>query len=103
MRMMMTVSMDTEKANEAVRSGKLMSTMQKIMADLKPEAAYFTADEKGRRTGHIFFDLAHASDIPKIAEPWFLSFNAELTIVPAMIPEDLAKAAADLEHAAKTY
>jgi hypothetical protein len=103
MRMMMTVAMDTEKTNEAVRSGKLMTAMQRILADLKPEAAYFTANEQGRRTAYIFFDLAHASDIPKLAEPWFLAFNAEVTFRPVMIPQDLAKAAPDIEHAVKNY
>jgi hypothetical protein len=102
MRMMMTVAMETEKTNEAVRSGKLMTAMQQILGDLKPEAVYFAADDKGRRTGYLFFDLAHASDIPKVAEPWFLAFNAELTIRPVMTPQDLAAAGPDMEHAIKS-
>lgn len=94
--------MSTEKGNDLIREGKLGQKLQKIMEDLKPEAAYFTADH-GRRTAYVFFELAHASDIPKIAEPWFLGFDAEITLRPVMIPQDLAKAASDLEHAGKTY
>ena len=49
MRMMLKVNMATEAANELARQGKLGSTIQSILADLKPEAAYFT-DDDGERT-----------------------------------------------------
>ena len=39
MRMMMTVSMDTEAANAAVKNGTLGATIQKALAEMKPEAA----------------------------------------------------------------
>lgn len=103
MRMMLTVSMPTEKANEAVRNGKLAATIQEVLAELKPEAAYFTADDKGRRSGIIVFDMKESSQMPKIAEPWFLRFNAEVTLKPCMTPQDLAAAGPDLEAAAKKY
>ena len=43
------------------------------------------------------------SQIPRIAEPWFLAFNASVEIRRAMNPEDLAKAASDIERGAKKY
>jgi hypothetical protein len=102
MRMMLKVNMDTSAANELARQGKLGSTIQSILADMKPEAAYFTADE-GERTGLIFFDLADPSAIPAIAEPWFLTLNARLTLQPVMNPEDLGKAGPAIEAAVKKY
>jgi hypothetical protein len=102
MRMMMKVSIPVENGNAAVRNGTLGSTMQKILADLKPEAVYFTEDS-GVRTGYIFFHMTESSQLPAVAEPWFLSFNASLTVRPAMTPQDLGVAATDLERAAKTY
>jgi hypothetical protein len=102
MRMMLKVNMSTEAANELAREGKLGSTIQSILADLKPEAAYFTADD-GERTGYIFFDLADSSGIPAAAEPWFLALNARLSFQPCMNPEDLGKAAAGIEAAVKKY
>jgi hypothetical protein len=65
--------------------------MDPILADLKPEAAYF-ADDNGKRTGFIFFDLKDTSQIPAIAEPWFLAFDAHIELHPAMNLDDLKKA-----------
>jgi hypothetical protein len=42
-----------------------------------------------------------ASDIPRLAEPWFLSFNAEVEFRIAMTPEDLAHA--DLDALGKKW
>jgi hypothetical protein len=103
MRMMMTVSLPTEKCNENVRNGKLMTAIQHMLADLKPEAAYFTADEDGCRSGIVVFDMTHSSQMPKLAEPWFLGFNAKVKIQPVMNPQDLQAAGPDLEHAAKNH
>ena len=60
-------------------------------------------DDKGRRSGFLFLDMADNSQIPAIAEPWFLALNASLEIHPVMVPADLAKAAPAIEKAVKTY
>jgi hypothetical protein len=80
----------------------LGSTIQRILDELKPEAAYFSEDN-GERTGYIFFDMKESSQLPAIAEPWFLAFNASLTVRPAMNPQDLATAGASIDRAVKKY
>jgi hypothetical protein len=55
------------------------ATVEKILADLKPEAAYFFADDNGNRSGSIVFDLKDSSRIPAVAKPWFLAFNAKVS------------------------
>ncbi|SPF32233.1 conserved hypothetical protein [Candidatus Sulfopaludibacter sp. SbA4] len=102
MRMMLKVSLPVEPANAAVLNGTLGSTIQSILADLKPEAAYF-AEDNGERTGYIFFDMQNSSQLPAIAEPWFLAFNAKLTVRPAMTPEDLGAAGPGFESAIQKY
>jgi len=94
--------MPVEAGNAAAINGTLGSTIQKILADLKPEAAYFTEDG-GERTGWVFFDMKNSSELPAIAEPWFLAFNAKVTIRPAMTPQDLADGMPGMQHAVKTY
>ena len=43
------------------------------------------------------------SQLPALAEPWFLALNAEIEATPAMIPEDLAKAGPAIEAAVQKY
>ena len=102
MKFLMKVSMSTEGGNRAVLSGSLGSTMQSILADIKPESVYFTA-EGGRRTGYLIININDPSEIPGISEPFFLSFDAEVAFYPAMSPQDLANAGPGIERAAKKY
>ena len=102
MRMLLKVSIPVETGNAAISDGSLPKTIDSILPDLKPEAAYFAADN-GKRTGFIFFDLKDASQIPAVAEPWFLAFDAHVEFHPAMNLEDLKKATPGIEKAVKNY
>jgi len=103
MRMMIQFSIPVEAGNQAARKGTLGAPFEKILAELKPEAAYFTATEHGERGGFIVFDLKDTSQIPAIVEPFFLMYNARLKISPVMNAQDLAVAQPGIERAVKTY
>lgn len=102
MRFLLKVSIPVESGNAAAKAGKLGTTVQAILAEQKPEAAYFT-DDNGQRTAFIFLEMKDASQIPAIAEPWFLAFNAGIEFHPVMVPEDLAEAGSAIEQAVKKY
>ncbi len=103
MRMLLRVSIPVEAGNAAAKAGTLASTCERILADLKPEAAYFFADDNGQRTGSIVFDMKDTSQIPAIAEPWFLAFNAQVTFRPVMNPQDLVTASPSIGKAVQQY
>ena len=78
------------------------ANLQSILAEQKPETAYFTA-EAGQRGGIMVVNISDVSQIPALAEPWFLTANAKVEFIPAMTPEDLAKAGPSIEAAVKKY
>ncbi|WP_042376621.1 DUF3303 family protein [Streptacidiphilus melanogenes] len=90
MRTIMTVSMDTDKANEVILAKRLQEFMQSRLAALKPEAAYFWT-LNGKRGGFVVFDLKEPAQIPSIAEPFFQELGAEVSFSPVMVPEDIGK------------
>jgi hypothetical protein len=102
MRFLLKVNIPVEAGNAAAKSGTMGSIIQSILDEAKPEAAYFS-DDNGQRTGFIIVDLSDASQIPAIAEPWFLAFNASVSLHPVMIPAELAKAGPAIEKAVKKY
>ena len=102
MKFMITASWPVEAGNAAARAGTLGETVQAILEDIKPEAVYFTVQD-GMRATIMVVDLEDASEMPAIAEPWFLAFNAAIDIKPLMQPEDLAKAAPAIENAVRKF
>jgi hypothetical protein len=100
MRMLMHVKFPIEPFNTLVRDGSIGQKIQKILEATKPEAAYFSEHE-GKRGGTIVVNVNEASDIAVLAEPWFLTLNAEVEFRVAMTPEDLGKA--NLESLGKKW
>jgi hypothetical protein len=101
--MLLRVSIPVEAGNAAAKAGTLGSIVEKILADLKPEAAYFFADDDGQRSASIVFDMKDPSEIPGIAEPWFLAFHARVSLRPIMTPQDLGKAGPAIGKAVQQY
>lgn len=102
MRVFLKASFPVDAGNRAIADGSIVRTIQSILEDLKPEASYFL-DDGGQRTAYIFCDMKDASQIPALAEPWFLALNAKVEIHPAMNAADLAKAAPEIEKVVKKY
>ena len=102
MRFIVHVAIPIEAGNKAAASGKIGELFGQILGDIKPEAAYFTAHD-GKRGGILVVNIDDVSEMPRIAEPFFLAFNAAVRFEPAMLPEDLQKGGSYIESAVKKY
>jgi hypothetical protein len=91
MRVLMNVRIPHEEFNAAVKDGSAGSKLNRILESIRPEAVYFT-EQDGHRGAIIVVDMPDPSKIPALAEPWFLTFNADVQFRVAMTPEDLKMA-----------
>ena len=102
MRFMLSFRVPTEKGNATIKEGTFPQTMQSIMEELQPEAAYFT-DVDGARGGYLIVNIDDASQLPAMAEPLFFGLGATIQVHLVMTAEDLEKASPALEQAAQKY
>lgn len=102
MRLMITFSMPTDHGNDIVGSGKIQQVFERILHDLKPEAAYFYP-EGGDRGGVFFVQCDASADFVKLVEPLWFGLNAKVTATPVMSGEDLMKGMASLPAIASRY
>ena len=100
MRVLLFVEMPHHVFNAAVRDGTAGEKLNRILDAIKPEATYFT-ERNGHRTAILLVNVDDSSRIPVLAEPWFLTFEANVEFHAAMLPEDLAKA--NLDELGKTW
>jgi hypothetical protein len=100
MRFLVKVKTSLECVNQKMLDGSFSTRMQKVLSDLQPEAAYFL-EEDGCRTAILVVNISEASQIPKIAEPFFHGMKAEVRLHPVMTPQDLADA--NFQELAKTW
>jgi hypothetical protein len=91
MRMLINVTIPPEPFNTLVRNGTAGETIGKILEEVKPESVYFT-EQDGNRGIFLVVEVEGAWRVPALAEPFFLSFNAQCRLRIAMGPEDLERA-----------
>jgi hypothetical protein len=102
MKYIMKVRMSIDEGNEALRDPQFGHKMNDLLAEIKAEAAWFTAVD-GQRGGFVVLNINDASEIPAIAEPFYLWLGADLEFYPVMRPEDLAKAGPAIGAAVKKW
>ncbi len=90
----MNVKIPHQQFNTAVKDGSVGSKLNRILEVSKPEAVYFT-EQNGHRGAVLIVDVPDASKIPALAEPWFLTFEADVEFRIAMTPDELKNAGLD--------
>ena len=91
MRMLLQVRIPHKEFNAAVRDGTAGPKLNRILEETKPQAVYF-AEFNGQRGAIMIVDVADPSKVPAFAEPWFLTFNADVEFHAVMSPDDLKRA-----------
>lgn len=94
MRVLLIVRLPNESFNAAVRDGTAGTKTKAILEEVRPEAVYFT-EMNGRRTVVMIVELDKPSRVPALAEPWFLSFNADVEFHVVMSPQELQEGGLD--------
>jgi hypothetical protein len=100
MRMLIHIRIPHKEFNASVKDGSAEQKIKRIFDQIKPEAVYFS-EYNGRRSLIIIADVPDSSAVPKIAEPWFLMFNADVEFHIVMSPDELKKAG--LNQLAETW
>lgn len=90
MRTLLRVTLDVEASNQAIVDGTLPKIISDITEQIHPEASYFSTVD-GCRACFMVFDLKDPSDIPAIAETFFLNLNAKAEFSPVMNADELKK------------
>ena len=103
MRMLLRASIPVETGNAAVKAGTLGPTINQILAGMEHEAAYFYTDDAGQRCASVVFDMKDSSQMPGLAEPWFLAFSAKVSFRPVMNRQDLVAAGSGISRAVAEY
>ena len=90
MRTMLKATLEISASNKAILDGTLPKVVEQVMKTINPECAYFATFD-GCRSCFMVFDMKDPSQIPAIAEPFFLNFNAKVEFMPVMNAEELQK------------
>jgi hypothetical protein len=90
----MNVKFPNAEFNAAMRDGNAGQKITRILDEIKPESVYFT-EQEGQRSVILIVNLNDPSNVPTLAEPWFLAFNASVEYKIVMTPEDLKNAGLD--------
>ena len=94
MRILLNVKIPHQPFNAAMKDGTAGPMLTRILEAVKPEAVYFT-EQNGQRGAVLIVDLPDPSKIPALAEPWFLTFQADVEFRVVMSPDDLKRAGLD--------
>jgi hypothetical protein len=94
---MLRISIPASSGNKSIQDGSLPRIIQNALETLKPESAYFFPED-GKRTALMVFDLKDPTQIPVVAEPFFMGFDAEVKMIPVMNAQDLQAGLAQLSR-----
>src|SRR3989338_4740861 len=91
----------TDVGNRKLKDGSMMKQAQAYLAEVRPDAVYFSVAE-GQRTIFMIVNLAGPEKIPEIAEPLWLDWEAEVYFTPVMDAKEFEKAGPGIQKVVKS-
>ena len=80
--------------NAAVKDGTAGSKLSRILDATEARSGLFS-QQNGQRGAVLIVDLPDPSKIPALAEPWFITFQADVEFRVVMSPDELKQAGLD--------
>jgi|SRR5581483_4742392 len=103
MKFIVRATIPVDAGNDMVRSGPAMQQLiDKVMGDVRPESAYFCV-EAGQRTVYLIVNVEKTSELPRVAEPFWLALSCDVEFIPCMSQEDFGEAMGILGPIAAKY
>jgi hypothetical protein len=88
MRTMVKFTIPTQEANPLVKDGSIGQTMESLMGNLQPEAAYFGPIE-GKRGRFIVINMEEGCDVVTKLEHLRLELGATIELFPVATADEL--------------
>jgi hypothetical protein len=88
MRTIVKFTIPTQEANPLVKDGSIGQTMESLMGNLQPEAAYFGPID-GKRGGFIVINMEEGSDVVTKLEHLCLELRATIELFPVATADEL--------------
>jgi hypothetical protein len=85
---MVKFTIPTQETNPLVEDGSIGQSMQTMLGNLQPEAAYFCHVD-GKRGGYLVANVGEGSELVTKIEPFFLQLGAEIETFPVMNADEL--------------
>ena len=102
MKYIMKVKIPNAHGNEVMKDPEFGTKMKRVLDEVKAEEAYFTTID-GCRGSFIVVNMSDSTQMPLLAEPFYLWLNADVDFIPVMTAKELSQAAPTIESAAKKY
>ena len=88
MRVMVKFTFPTQESNALISDRSMGQTMQTIIGNIQPEAAYFCHVD-GKRGGYLVANVEEGSELVTKIEPFFLQLGAQIETFPVMNADEL--------------
>ena len=85
---MVKFTIPTQETNPLVEDGSIAQTMESLLGELQPEAAYFGPID-GKRGGFIVINMEQESNVVTKLEPLWLELNATVETFPVATADEL--------------